>query len=397
MKALFAHDHTFFRSGDAYYSNGGLSAKVLERYLQYFNELVLLTRQAESKVDEGALTLASGSGKTFIAVPNFKSPRLLLKNYLPALVIVEQAVKNSDCVIARMPSAIASLAIHYAKKHKKPYVVEVVGCVWDANIQHGSTVGKLIAPFEYFKTRKLIENSKYVIYITQKFLQDRYPTKAAKKEVCPNVSIGNVHDEVLVARLNKIDRLDSNNVVIGLIGSLAVGYKGHATIIKALPSLRQRFPGIQLRFLGKGDPSRWLSMAKALGTDDCVRFVGSLPAGEPVNKWLDGLDIVAQPSSAEAQGRSIIESMSRGCPIVSTQIGGIVELLDPHWLVPSDDSKLLAHQLIELIGSKEKMKEQAALNFMKAKNYSAERIESKRHAFFADFIESELGGKENNG
>lgn len=45
MKLLFAHDHIFYRHKDNYYSTGGLSKEVLERYTNVFDEVIVVSRQ----------------------------------------------------------------------------------------------------------------------------------------------------------------------------------------------------------------------------------------------------------------------------------------------------------------------------------------------------------------
>jgi len=382
MNALFAHDHIFYRFENLYYSNGGLSGDVLSRYTQVFEHLSIVSRQMVINEFNEKLTYSSIDNTEFIHIPNFKSLRSL-NNYKAAQKIIKESVFKCDCLIARLPSAIGEIAIKYAKQFNKPYLIEVVGCAWDANINHGSVFGKILAPYEFLTNRSYIKESKYTIYITKEFLQRRYPTNGLSV-VCPNVHIGNVDSEIFNKRINKIN-YPSKILKFGLIGSLDVDYKGHKTVIKALASIKDKIPKFKIEFLGKGDPSRWLSLIKELDLEENVDFIGSLPSGKEVFTWMDSIDIALQPSSAEAQGRSIIEAMSRGCPMISSRVGGIPELIDDEWLVAPGDHKDLALKIRSMIQDKELQINQAKRNFQEAKQYSKTKIEDTRRSFLLEF------------
>lgn len=382
MKVLFAHDHIFYRFENSHYSNGGLSGDVLSRYTQVFEHLLIISRQIEINEFNEKLTYSSIDNTEFIAVPNFKSLRSL-NNYLTARKIIEEAVLKCDCLIARLPSSIGKIAIKYAKEFNKPYLIEVVGCAWDANINHGSILGKIIAPYEFFTNRSFIAEAKYTIYITKEFLQRRYPSKGTSV-ICPNVNIEIVDSDIIDKRINKI-KTPSKIIKFGLIGSLDVDYKGHKTVIKALASIKNKLPEFKIEFLGKGNPDRWRNMIEELGMENQVDFVGSLPNGKEVYTWMDSIDIILQPSIAEAQGRSIIEAMSRGCPIISSRVGGIPELIDSECLITPGDHKDLALKIISMIQNKELQMRHAKRNFQEARQYSKIKIEDIRMGFLLRF------------
>lgn len=386
MKLIFAHDHMFYRYQDKIYSNGGLGKNVLKRYVNAFGNVRLLTRQKVIQDLDGKLTEASGDSISFVDVPNFKSINNY-KNIFGAKKIIEEEIKNTDYLVARLPSSIGSLAIKYAKKHNKPYLVEVVGCAFDALWNYGSIVGKILAPFEYLKMKKLVKDSKYTVYITKNFLQNRYPT-SGKKAICSNVNINPVDEDVLSKRLMKIFE-EKNTLKFGLIGSLDVDYKGHETVLRALSLIKNKLPNFELQFLGKGNSEKWKRMAKVLEIESNVKFIGTLSSGEAVYNWQDNIDIILQPSLAEAQGRSIIEAMSRGCPIIASKVGGIVELIDNEYLIKAKDYKKLAILIEKMVLDKNFQKEQSIRNFEEAKYYYKENIEKNRVDFFQCFREKQ--------
>lgn len=388
MKTIFAHDHIFYTKNQNVYSNGGLSSEVLNRYVKSFGKIQVLARQEEISGEVKNLTLSTTNDVEFIKIPNFKSVKNITKK-IEAKKIIEKEIKTSDFVIARLPSSIGYLSVKYAKKHRIPYLIEVVGCVWDAYFNYGSLLGKVMAPFAYIGTGKMVYNSQYVIYITKFFLQKRYPTKG-KMVICPNVNISEVKNYVLENRIKKI----KNNVGVvkfGLIGSLDVDYKGHETVIKSLGIIKEQIPDFKVEFLGKGDSSRWLPLIKENGLLEKVSFIGTVPSGKDVYDWIDQIDIMLQPSYAEAQGRSIIESMSRACPVIASKVGGIVELISSSWLIRAGDFQDLSQKIINLLSSEEYLITEANRNFFEAQEYLDYIIEKKRSDFFEIFKEENKG------
>lgn len=388
MKLLFSHDHIFLKYDEKFYSNGGLSYTVLKRYINIFENITVISRNrlCLEKGDIEGLTLASGNGANFIAVPDFKNLKNL-SSYYEAMSIVDSQVRNSDLIIARVPSSISYLVIKAAIKYKKPYLIEVVGCAWDSNKNHGSFLGKLLAPYAYLKMKKFVKNAPYTIYITKSFLQSRYPNLNLTA-VCPNVRLEKVDSIVLEKRIEKIKTLNPEKIIkLGLIGSLDVNYKGHEIAILVVKRLKESGLNVCIEFLGQGKIDRWLDLSKEYGVDNNIVFKGSLPSGDAVYDWIDSLDFMIQPSSAEAQGRSIIEGMSRGCPVVSTKVGGIVELIDSDLLVNAGDHLGLANIIIDLVESPGKLEKVALNNFNEAKNYYTKNIEQTRNKFLNNFKE----------
>jgi hypothetical protein len=67
VKVLFANDHTFYKYKENYYSTGGLSNEMLQRYLIQFDELKIVSTQNElnQKIDD-ELTKALGENISFV-------------------------------------------------------------------------------------------------------------------------------------------------------------------------------------------------------------------------------------------------------------------------------------------------------------------------------------------
>src|SRR5690606_23050109 len=107
---------------------------------------------------------------------------------------------------------------------------------FDALWNH-SLVGKILAPIEYIKMRRNVKNSKYSVYVTNDFLQNRYPTQGNNINIS-NVYLKKIDDNILNKRIDKINSSSPSKVILGTIGHLNVKYKGQHLIIKALSKLK---------------------------------------------------------------------------------------------------------------------------------------------------------------
>lgn len=385
MKGAFFHDHVMKENNGNFYSNGGLPYKVFRRYLTICDSLIVSTR-VEKVNEETAkfLVMSSGEQVQMQPIKNYKTVPDYIINNAKIKKEIRNIISSVDIVIVRLPSILGSMAFYEAKKLNKNCIVEVVGCAWDALMNYGKDLkGKILAPYMFFRTKRIVKNAKNVIYVTEKFLQKRYPTKG-NNIGCSNVNLEKVDEKILEERIQKIKNLDNNKkIMIGLVGSLNVRYKGHEMAIKALKGISNNYD-VELHFLGKGDKEKWIKMAEKYNVKDKVFFDGVLPAGEQVYKWMDDKDILFAPSSAEGLPRAVIEAMSRGCPIIGTRVGGIPELLSDNVLCDKNQYKKLEEITIKLLNDKNEMINQSNKNFNKSKRYLKNIIEERRVNFLKE-------------
>lgn len=388
---LFVHSHIFkYDEQGIAYSEGKLTYNSWKRYLNHFDELVVAGR-AENIKDKDIVNLNVSSGSN---VKHYKLPsvskiknRFKLKRKLNNELTV--LVKEADGIIARLPSIHASEAIKLAKKYKKPYAIELVGDVYTSLWYHGSVFGKVLAPISYIKIKKIIKEAPYVLYVTKNYLQEIYPAENARLTIdCSNVEI-NIENEIIEKRMCKIHEKKST-IKLGLIGSYSSKYKGIDTAIKSLKMLIEDGFNVELFILGSGN-SNWIEkMVTDLKVTNKVHLCGSLPAGKEVNHWLDKIDIYIQPSLTEGLPRALIEAMSRGCPCVASNVGGIPELLDSNMIHEPNNVKSLSLKVKFLIENKDKLNEQSIRNYEESKYYSAENLANRRNYFWNSFKEKEL-------
>lgn len=380
----FFHDHVFIKHKDKYYTSGSLTKEVMVRYTEPFGRMRLVTRQREVTDIYTDLQPSNVLGTEFIEVPNYKSISSM-GNYFKARKIIKEEVKNAEFIVLRT-SSIANIAGKYARKFRKPYLVEVVGCAWDGTWNY-SLLGKLIAPISYIMQKKTVKNADFAIYVTNDYLQKKYPNKN-KTTNCSNVALNEFNERVLQERLKKIEakKLDEK-IIIGTTAAVNVRYKGQEYIIKALAKLKEQ--GLHMyeyQLVGGGDQSYLKEIAQKYGVSDQLKFLGKM-THDKVYEWLDTIDIYAQPSRQEGLPRSVIEAMSRAVPAIGANTAGIPELLDSD--VIFSNTKANTNEISDIIINfdQKKMKAHARKNYLEAKKYDKSIIESRRRQSFKKYIE----------
>lgn len=392
MKVVFATDSKFVKlKNNEIYSTGSLSYDVWKRYLSVFNELVVLSRfkDKDSVKNASKLNKSDGPNVSFVKIPDLTALSNLFTKYNYTVKLLEKNISNSDAIIARLPSITGSLAVAIAKKLNKPYLIELVGCPWDS-LWNYSIKGKLLAPIMYIYTKQIIKSAKFVIYVTNEFLQKRYPNHNNNVN-CSDVSLEDFDENILKQRIEKINNI-GDKIKIGTIAAVDVKYKGQEDVIKALGVLKKKgIDNFEYELVGGGDQSYLLSIAKKYNVRNQIRFLGSMPHKQ-VFEWLDSIDIYVQPSKQEGLPRALIEAMSRGLPCFGAKTGGIPELLDNEYIYRNNKNSLKRICEILLSFDREKMIEQSVRNFCEAKKYEREKIEKRRNVFlknFASYVISE--------
>jgi len=388
MKSIFAHDHIFLNDGSNYYSKSGIPETVLCRYAVAFDSVDVVCRSLQ--VESTDLIPILDSRIRFYPQQNLRALSGII-GFAQVRREIARLVGLADVVVARLPSLLGWMAAREARLQGIPYAVEVVGNAYEANILHGSRLGRFVARAEHWLTAYEVLQAKNVIYITEHYLQGIYPTKG-RAFVCPNVRVEPVQERMLDQRLIRIKRSEKRK--IGLVGSLDVNYKGHRVALEVLKVLRDYYGvvNVEIEFAGGGDQVRWRDIAKELGVSEQVTFKGSIPPGEMVMEWLDSIDMLLQPSKTEGQGRAILEGMSRGCPVVASNVGGIPELLSSAMMTYSDDVSGMARRCVDILTKGEAYAEQSRRNWGVAHRFRPSLIERVRdEAFNCLRLDAELG------
>lgn len=371
MSLLFVHDHKFRRINQRLYSTGGLSNEVLERYTNIFGETTVIARvleeeQASSKYSE--ITNQNVTIKNALECNSFE---------------IEKITKESEAIIIRMPSFLGLKVQKIAKKIGKPYLIELVACPWDSLWNH-SIQGKIVAPYMTLMTKRLVYNAPYVLYVTNSFLQRRYPTKG-KQISCSDVVLYEIDEKILFNRQLKI-KGSNNKIIIGTIAAVDVKFKGQKFVIEALGKLKKEGKqNFEYHLVGNGDKSFLKKIIHKNNLEEEVKFLGGIPHSQ-IFEWLDSIDIYIQPSQQEGLPRALVEAMSRGVPAIGANVGGIPELIDKKYIFEHGFrcKKNICELLLNL--DEAAMLAQSKANFNVSNNFRRDVLESRRVRFYEGFL-----------
>jgi glycosyltransferase involved in cell wall biosynthesis len=154
--------------------------------------------------------------------------------------------------------------------------------------------------------------------------------------------------------------LDDDEVAIGIIGRL-VPVKNHILFLKAIQyASKHTTKKIRAFIIGDGeekqkivDQAKGLGIAHVDGTPNTPKALLTFTSWIKDADWaLAGLDILCLTSFNEGTPVSLIEAQAAGKPIVSTNVGGIENIVQNHktaLLSDLNDPQLYCEQLIKLI------------------------------------------------
>ncbi|MGL5973232.1 MAG: glycosyltransferase [Oscillospiraceae bacterium] len=392
MKLLFAHDTVLIKSNNNnLYTNGSFNKSIWDRYTSVFEDVTVISRISENILCEDNCREKLSYFPKYIkhiALPNIKKSifsYFSLKGRKKQNQIIEDSVKECDFLISRLPSTIGVISIKYAKKHKKPYLVEMVGCPFNSYWHH-SNKGKLIAPFMYLSNKNAIKNAEQAVYVTEEYLQNLYPCRGISIN-CSNVLLKDIDKDVVYKKTKCFTNLNLKEDIINLVtvGSVDVSYKGQEYVIKAISLLKEEgISNIKYHLIGLGRGDSLRKLAKDLKVSENVIFIGSLP-NDKVIKYLEDMHIYIQPSLTEGLPRSVIEAMSMGLVCTGSNVGAMGEIIDDDYLFNKKDYLKIKDIIKNL--DKKNMISESEKNFEKSKSYNKEYLDKKRYNFYKNFKE----------
>lgn len=380
MSILFSTTATVDCCGGLFYNNAVRAA--LPRYYRLGKRIVCLAFRRD--VDRPKQEPINDPDVEFVFLKKVNSLKSLLVDQRENKRIIEREVRKADACVVHVPSFIGDEVARIAKQLGKPYFTVVVGCAWDAYWNY-NLIGKLVAPFRYASLQRVQREASYSIYVTQQFLQHRYPTNGLSIG-CSNVNISTGDPQVLRHRLEHIAHR-KGLLKMATIAAVNVRYKGQEYVIRALERLKQQGILMEYHLVGGGDNTFLRDLARRCGVEDRVFFHGLMPH-DRVLPFLDEMDVYIQPSKQEGLPRALIEAMSRGCLSLGAHTAGIPELLPPHYVFRRGNVDDIVAALSQI--TQRDLQEQAQRNFDEAKLYDSAVLNKRRNDFMDQFKMREM-------
>lgn len=198
--------------------------------------------------------------------------------------------------------------------------------------------------------KRVIANSSASAAPYQRFAPDKV------RVVHNGVDLDEFHPGVsLPGAFRKAAGISADVTLVGFTG-LLTPRKGLEPLIRAAAQVLRDRPAVVFVAAGRvpvGSAvdyrARYEALARALGIADRFRFEGFL---DDVRPMVADCDLLVLPSFQEPFGRSVIEAMALGTPVVASHVGGLPEIIDSgvHGLLtPPGDVAALAQAIGALI------------------------------------------------
>ena len=184
-----------------------------------------------------------------------------------------------------------------------------------------------------------------------------------------------------------------NEFLIITVGRLEIR-KGFKYLISSIKFLEKELKGddfskIRLLIIGDGALRRKLeNLVKKLSLKEKIKFLGLIP-NEKIQEYLAACDCFVLPSLEEGFGIAILEAMASGLPVISTKVGGILDIIEDREngiLVEPKNSEELAGAILKIYSQEEFTKnliERASVNLEK---YNWENIAKEVSNIYSQLI-----------
>jgi len=179
-----------------------------------------------------------------------------------------------------------------------------------------------ISPYERHVTRMVLERSKAVVFVSEQnrcLARRQYALELSSSQVIYN-PIRTKLDSPLPLRFT------DKQVVFGCVARFETLWKGQDLMLEILATEPWKSRNWKLKFFGDGpDLEHVKNYAKMLGLEGQVAFKGYV---RDVQKIWSEAHIMVLPSRGEGTPLAILEAMMCGRPVVTTDVGGNLEVLE---------------------------------------------------------------------
>ncbi|MBL8777963.1 MAG: glycosyltransferase family 4 protein [Acidimicrobiales bacterium] len=144
-------------------------------------------------------------------------------------------------------------------------------------------------------------------------------------------------------------------------------HKNHLLLVRALPAVAD---AVLVLTGGAAQLERAvLAEAEALGVADRVRRPGRVPRAD-LDGLLDAATALLFPSTFEGFGAPVLEAMSRGCPVVASDVTALPEVVgDAGILLPPDEPEEWSRVMLDLVTDPERVRVLAEAGRARAATY----------------------------
>lgn len=172
------------------------------------------------------------------------------------------------------------------------------------------------------------------------------------------------------------------------------GRKGMDLLLESFARVRREVEDAVLVVVGEGPQEMKLRrLSRSLGVEDATYFLGSVPF-EDLKKLYATSDLFVFHSRWEGQGLVILEAMASGTPCVSSNVGGVREMIlegiDGYY-VEVGDTEGMAKRIVELLKDPDRRSEMARRGMERIrKEWSWQRIAERYDVIYREVMDDDI-------
>lgn len=385
MNLVFITNARFTQNtkGEVYGIHTSINKNTFNHYLKVFNKVFVVGRvEITDDIDYKRTVRLDSINISILPLPYFIGLKGYILNYAKIKMQLIKYLSLDTAFILRVPGSFGRMSATILKKKNKPFGVEVAGDPWDVyapkTFKHPL---RFFLRFQgFYSLKNSVAKTSAAIYVTRNALQKRYPTK--KDIYTTYASNVLIKKEEFKRKPKYLTKKEKYTIVS--IGTLDQMYKGPDDLLNALSILKNEFNlYVRLNWLGEGKhKSDMIKRSVDIGICNRVKFLGVIKPKQRLNEIMDKSDVFVLASRTEGLPRSLIEAMSRGLPCISTNVGGIPELLNSSELVSKNDPKNLAKKIYEVLTTPDYANKLASDNLKKSHEYEYDLINNRRLDFY---------------
>lgn len=195
-----------------------------------------------------------------------------------------------------------------------------------------------------------------------KYLQEWYPKINGFHSVSKAISLNGdkiwasdekldkvIYTGVPIPKLVFLERYDISIPLQLLSVGRAHWVKGYSYALSTCQILKEKKFSFQYTIIGGAGDEELQFLISDLGLQECVNLTKRM-SQEEVFKKMNNASLLLMPSVEEGIPNVAVEAMALGLPVLSTDCGGIAELIldgEEGWIVPIRDPEAMAEAIVE--------------------------------------------------
>lgn len=366
------------------YATRVLNEKIFNRYLEYFDEVIVFARVSKSNNVVKELKVNTDR-LSFIEIPDFRGPKEMLMKSIKIVSKFRKACSDAEVIFLRAPSMLTIFLYRFIPKNKITSVEFMMGATYF--IEDDSFIAKKVNKIIDNEAKKLVKKANATLYVTEEALQKEYPPNAKAYEDSNDDYFTCGVSDVVIEKEYLFERLpmnsESNHFILISVGFMDSYRKGQHILIETVKILKDKGYSIELRLIGEGKKKEeFEQLAKRLGLEKEVLFLGKISSRETLFQQLKESDIFLLPSKLEGLPRVIIEALSASLPVIASDVNGNSELVQSELLVQAFKASNYSEKIQELIENPGFYNDISKENYQKALEYLPDKLDLKRRLFF---------------